>query len=197
MTARVARKKRVDKPISLRKDRKIKYEALAPTKARKNEQLMCELTGVRKHAEEDRANFLKRIVLGISRLSQDEWEKLSDDCREWFNIAVEYVNSNMTPPDIARRQWSYPADKPKSADRLLELTVTQPYATRKELWQTMNAEGYAWEWNSFAQTHNWILRIMRAILKVQKEEMTIAIRKKDLNESWCSKCAEAEDQSET
>jgi hypothetical protein len=45
-------------------------------------------TGCKQRDSEDRQEYLIRLVKAVSKLSEDEWNKLSDEDQEWSNGAV-------------------------------------------------------------------------------------------------------------
>ena len=51
---------------------------------------------------EDRQKFLARVIAGVGKLSDDEWEKLAktDGAQDWYNAATEADNAEKAIPDF-------------------------------------------------------------------------------------------------
>ena len=61
---------------------------------------LSEKTEVSQRKREGRQDYLKRLVVGISKLDDDEWEGLSKDAQQWANDATTAEKDGEEIPDF-------------------------------------------------------------------------------------------------
>ena len=71
---------------------------------------LIEVTGVKEKRGEDEQDFLDRMVVSVSELSDQDWDGLSEDAQAWFNDAAEAKNKKK---DIT----GFPEEKPARTSR--------------------------------------------------------------------------------
>ena len=71
---------------------------------------------------ESNADLFKRIMVGVSELSDDEWNKLSPEAQDYFNDAADAANKKADFPE--------PPDAEVAADPVKEEPTTTRRRTR-------------------------------------------------------------------
>lgn len=86
----------------------------------KIEAKVSEVTEIKPKRNEDRQDFLRRLVEAASALDDDTWEELDEDAQNWVNTAADAMNANAQtipePPD---------AEKPAASGRTRTRTATK------------------------------------------------------------------------
>lgn len=60
----------------------------------KIEKELASATGVEPKRGEERQDYLARIITGTGKLSDKDWDALSEDAQEWYNKAADVQNAN-------------------------------------------------------------------------------------------------------
>ena len=61
------------------------------------EKQLQEVTGVTRAEAESEQDYLARIVLKVSKLPTEDWEKLDDDTQKWYNAAADVPRGEPLP----------------------------------------------------------------------------------------------------
>jgi hypothetical protein len=80
---------------------------------------LVKATGCKPKADEDRQDYLVRLVTAVSEMQEDDWAKLPDDSQDWVNDAITAIKAKkeVSDPDEAAEAEpeAKPAKKPKPA----------------------------------------------------------------------------------
>lgn len=61
--------------------------------------------------------YIKRLIVGVGKLSDAAWNKLSEPAQDWFNIAADKVNANKAPPVYPDAEPEPEEEKPRTRTR--------------------------------------------------------------------------------
>ena len=83
---------------------------------------LVKATGCKPKADEDRQDYLTRLVTAVSEMQEDDWAKLPDDAQDWVNDAITAIKDKKEVVDPAEAveaeaaaEAPKPAKKPKPA----------------------------------------------------------------------------------
>lgn len=80
---------------------------------------LVKATGCKPKTDEDRQEYLTRLVTAVSEMQEDGWAKLPDDSQDWVNDAITAIKAKkeVSDPDEAAEAEpeAKPAKKPKPA----------------------------------------------------------------------------------
>jgi len=141
------------------------------SKTQRMEMEMKEKLGVKKHPEEPRKDFLKRVMIAISKISDEEWRNLSKETKQWYNRSAEFVEKGFDPCDLPRKMWTHPVGHPSAVHRLTTLIMENPHVSRRQYYAQMKEEGYIWTKNSFRQYYYMIRSILESIQSIKENRM--------------------------
>lgn len=113
------------------------------------EETFAEVYRIRPQKNEDRQQYLDRVVERVNETSDDDWERLTEEAQQWFNKAVKPWAARKDIPDFPDAEQEQEDDEEnhselpeESEDTMASKTKTKKRATgKKKVASTKSASG--------------------------------------------------------